>query len=1118
MTPTDRHLLGTVSRLLCEGTERQPDAELLERFALGRDETAFRALVDRYGNLVFGACRRVLRDVQEAEDAFQATFLVLARKAGSLQKKEALAGWLFGVARRLSLRARARAAARRRRDSVERPALPEPAPGEDLSWREMLQTLDEELARLSEKHRAPLVLCYLQGKTQDEAAQQLGWSKSTCRRRLEEGRRVLLARLARRGVTLSAALGTAALAAAANARPLDSLTAATVTAALAGTSSAGGAAAPALLARWGLWAVTRSQLKAALWTAALLGALGTGLLAWYVLAGGPHAGDPSGARQPAGPEKPAGAAEKGKPTVDLDGDPLPAGAVARLGALRWSQLGRCLAYSPDGKLLAVGKVRGVSLMEAATGRELRVLAEETWSVPAVAFSPDGAALAVADADNAALWDVRTGKRLRQFGTALRGVSALAFSPDGKLLATAGHTARLWDADSAKELRPLENGRGPYRCVAFSPDGKSLAAADADRVVRVWDVPSGDERLHLTGHTQLVRGVAFSPDGKLLATGSGTEGVAGLPQDTTLRLWDADTGKDLQRFGPSPRGTAPLAFSPDGKTLYSAGDDTVVRSWEVGTGKESRALGNCLSPQAMALSADGRSLGVLGVTACLWDTDGEGKTTKEGETPGRLRFGKDRLLETGHRRRITGLAFLADGKHLVSTGWDGTVRLWDLKGRLLKLETDAGLWVSALDVAADGKSFVTAGNLVPVRVWDPATFTPTRSWEARGFAVWSAALSADGKVLVTAGDGFAGYVRWDPATGKEVRRFTAPAAPANPLALSPDGALLVAAGDKGTPQLLETATGRLAGPVGAGVAGYRAAFSPDGRTLAVAARTAAGGTEVILYEVATRAERGRLPGPKTGVWTLAFSPDGRLLAGGGRDAPTVSLWDVTTGATLAESAAHGRGQVCVAFSPDGRLLGTGDDAGLGLIWDVGRLAGKGPPPRQALAAEQLPALWDDLAGADAARAARAVRALADDPRHSVPFLGRRLAGVALPEEAEVASLLAGLDDDQFATRQRCADALARAGGLAEPRLRKALAGDLTPEVRRRVEQLLTQLEGPPSAGEEIPLLRAVEVLAQVGGAEAEGLLAGLAKNLPGTRVGREAEKAGALSSRRRSAAE
>jgi WD40 repeat protein len=843
-------------------------------------------------------------------------------------------------------------------------------------------------------------------------------------------------------------------------------------------------------------AVTRSRLGAALWAAALLGALGTGILAWHGMAGGPPAGAPPGVQPPAGPDT---AAEE-KPPVDRDGAPLPAGAVARLGALGWSQLGRCLAHSPDGKLLAVGKVRGVSLMETATGRELRVLAAETWSVPAVAFSPDGATLAIADGDNAALWDVQTGKRLRQFGTALRGVAALAFSPDGKSLATAGHTARLWDAASAKELRPLENGQGPYRCLAFSPDGKSLAAGGVSRVVQVWDVPGGDERLHLTGHTQPVRGVAFSPDGKLLASGSGTEGVAGMPQDTTLRLWDAATGKDLQRFGPSPRGTAPLTFSPDGKTLYSAGDDTVVRAWEVDTGKESRALGKCLLPQAMALSADGRSLGVLGVTDGLWDTA----------------TGKERLLEAGHRRRVTGLAFLPDGKRLVTTGWDGTARLWDLQGRLLKLQPDAGDAVSAVALAADGKTLVTAGNLVPVRVWDPGTFTPTRSWDARGFAVWSAALSADGKVLVTAGDGFAGYVRWDPATGKEVRRFAAPAAPANPLALSPDGGLLVAAGEKGTLQLLETATGRAAGLVGAGTVGYRAEFSPDGRTLAVAARTTDGGTAIVLYEVATRAERGRLPGPKTGAWTLAFSPDGRLLAAGGRDAPTVHLWDVPTATTLAEVTAHGRGQVCVAFSPDGRLLGTGDDAGLGLIWDVGRLAGKAPPPGEPLTAEQLPLLWDDLAGADPVKAGRAVWALRADPHRSVPFLGRRLAGLGLPEEARVASLLAGLDDDQFATRQSCADALTRLGGLAEPRLRKALAGDLAPEVRRRVEELVGQLEGPP-AGEELRLLRAVEVLGLAGGAEAEGLLATLAKDLPGTRVAREAEKAGALSSRRRTAA-
>ncbi len=213
MTPTPldaavRHVRGL---LQADRDADLPDRVLLERFATGRDEAAFAALVRRHGPLVLGVCRRVLGQEQDAEDAFQATFVILARKAGSVRKRDALASWLYGVAHRVARKARGR---RDREKSQPAPGMtcPPVDPVAEVSWREVCAALEEELARLPEKYRAPLVLCYLEGQTRDDAARRLGWSPGRVKVRLERGRRLLRGRLARRCITLSLALLAAALA------------------------------------------------------------------------------------------------------------------------------------------------------------------------------------------------------------------------------------------------------------------------------------------------------------------------------------------------------------------------------------------------------------------------------------------------------------------------------------------------------------------------------------------------------------------------------------------------------------------------------------------------------------------------------------------------------------------------------------------------------------------------------------------------------------------------------------------------------------------------------------------------------------------------------------------
>jgi RNA polymerase sigma factor (sigma-70 family) len=205
MTVTSTNLLRQVRQLAAaQAFQQWTDHQLLERFAAERDEAVFALLVRRHGAMVFALCRRILGHEQDAEDAFQAVFLLLARKAGSIRQKD-VGGWLYRVAHRLSIRNRVQTVKRHRREQSET-AISATNPSDEASWKEMRQVVDEEMQRLPDDLRSALVLCYLEGKTQEEAARLLEWSKATLRRRLDKGRELLRCRLISRGLAPMAAL------------------------------------------------------------------------------------------------------------------------------------------------------------------------------------------------------------------------------------------------------------------------------------------------------------------------------------------------------------------------------------------------------------------------------------------------------------------------------------------------------------------------------------------------------------------------------------------------------------------------------------------------------------------------------------------------------------------------------------------------------------------------------------------------------------------------------------------------------------------------------------------------------------------------------------------------
>jgi WD40 repeat protein len=569
-------------------------------------------------------------------------------------------------------------------------------------------------------------------------------------------------------------------------------------------------------------------------------------------------------------------AETGKALATLEGTASPAPAP-RQGVVAVKPSPRVtVALSPDGQVIAGAQgTRALRVWDAATGKRLRVLGGEgqDW-VNCLAFSPDGRRLALgtgrANAVDPPLrvWEADSGREVFTRKGHKDGVSAVAFSADGRWLASGGSdgTAKLWDAKSGQEQRTLEGHTGPVFGVEFHPDNGRLATASGDGTVRVWGV-DGKPLLTLAGGGP-VYSVAYSPDGKLLA--------AGLDNGTVM-LWDA-AGKEAftirGRTGWGGTAVTGLSFSPDGKRLASAGSDEAARVWDATTPQEVRTFPLPLAWMSTAALSGGGRLAERRSNGdvLVWDV---------GEQPRSVTL-------RGHKGDVHAAAFSPDESRLATIGDDLTVRLWDTR-----TGASLGGWkaheVKALAVAfsADGRLVATGGRSHEggeVKVWD-GDGRLVLGVRDHPTGVVSVAFSPDRRRLLSGDDGGTVKVR-DAETGK-VLWETGPGGPSASATFSPDGRWVAAGGGKA--RVWDAATGAelhtLTGSPG-GLECVR--FSPDGQRLVAA------GNEIILWDVTTGQEALRLKG---GKFEVRFSADGsRLLAAGTNPTPAVKVWEAAPAAS------------------------------------------------------------------------------------------------------------------------------------------------------------------------------------------------------------------------------
>jgi len=579
------------------------DRQLLECFIDDSDEAAFDGLVRRHRRVVWGVCRRFLPREQDAEDAFQAVFLILARKARAIRKREAVGSWLYGVAYRTALRAR-RALGRSPLGSFaslpgDVPSRATGEPWHEAAFRELQQVLDEEVQRLPDKYRAPFVLCCLEGMSRGEAARALGWKLGTLSGRLSLARQRLVKRLARRGVKLSAALTAAALATntAAAAAPTILMHAtangalATVTGTTAGTTVS---PAALTLAETVIRTMTMAKLRTALATFLALSVFVAGVaLAAIQLTSDADALDPHAFVEP----------------------------PRALGAAIDEQV-MSVAFSPDGSKLVTAGGRhllpGQLQIWDVTTRKNLVTIRGIPGVRTVAFAPDGQSFATGDfSGQVKLRDATTGRERAAVKGHGVGVNSVAYSPDGTLLVSAGldRTLKLWSVNGLQERKVFRGHKDMVFSATFFHHAPAIVSGSKDKNAIVWDANTGAQMFVLQGHGAAVEAVAVSPDDKIVATAS---------WDRTIKLWDAASGKEMAVLDERDGEAYGLCFSPDGKLLASARSDGKVRLWDMKTWKLAGEIGkHAASAWAVAFSHDGKLLasGSSDRTAKLWHVPG-----------------------------------------------------------------------------------------------------------------------------------------------------------------------------------------------------------------------------------------------------------------------------------------------------------------------------------------------------------------------------------------------------------------------------------------------------------------------------------------------------------------
>ncbi|MBA4192526.1 MAG: hypothetical protein C0467_31550 [Planctomycetaceae bacterium] len=978
-----------------------PDGSLLRRFVRLEDREALSTLVRRHSRMVWNVCLRQAGDRAIAEDAFQATFLALTRSARQVREPDALAGWLHGVAMRLALKARTR----ERRPLPLRTDAPEPSALDRVSGSELLAVLDEELDRLPAAERGAIVACCLEGESRDVAASRLGVSLRTLDRRLSEGREILRARLASRGFALSTVLFAVGVAEVA----VPSRVAAAV-----GATLAGGAPSPF---------VSLLAAKVLIRTAGV----GYRLTSVFVVVAVAASAIAIGFGPSDEPIRPA-------PTPRLAKD-RPKEPTPQLGSARLrhpSPIVR-VAAAPGGEwVVSAGVDRSIRVWHAAKG-------EVRWEFP-VEGEPDSLAVAKSGRVYASFqehiqcWDFDSAQPVATWK--MTGfVRALAVSPNGAAaLAAVGQDVYLLGAGS--KPRVITRFAVDVASLAFGPDGTRFAALDTSGNLRIAPVAGGKAIFEFENATRNDGAVALGSDSVAVAnSGLGPVSVWSLSDKKLRHYGDPDGDRDDGSF-------SNVALSADGKIVFLSNGSGDIRSWNRETG-EPRTV---IKPDGhfafgLRLSADGMlAVGHSESSVRTWDPASGRETAISSES-----------FAASPPGPIATARFSSDGRTVILGGEFGS-RFW-LPDSAEKSQhwSDCGRLVGT---TADGAHVSLSSDRTAVVLYR-ADRTELRRLGVEKELI-SVAISPDGRRIAALDFNGGGHL-WE-QSGKRLSSYESERddvyqSVVGPLAFSPESDRLAVPDRVAGIRILEVPSLKEVTRWACPVPVARIRFSPDGRTLAVAPLgNGSRQGELHLYEAKSGRERGRVsvplePNPNGCGPVFEYSPRGRYLAvGRGAD---VALVDPRTGEVRQVLPGHRAFVSAVGFHPSEASFVSAQADGTAVVRKIPPLT-----PTTSGAQNAFDKLWFDLCVPDPKLAAVAISVMLADPDRSIPQVMSRLqAEDASPKNFPLNKWIADLDSTDFRVRDQASSSLTRNLGYTAVTLEAALAEDLPPECRNRIERIL-----------------------------------------------------------------
>ncbi|ETO34731.1 hypothetical protein RFI_02359 [Reticulomyxa filosa] len=480
-------------------------------------------------------------------------------------------------------------------------------------------------------------------------------------------------------------------------------------------------------------------------------------------------------------------------------------------------------FSPDdSKIVSCSDDKSIRIWDVCSGTQLLLLKDNVNWITGVQFISNGKIISYTKDSTIQIWDALSGQQLQSLEGHTDEIKGIQLSPDGsKILShSRDKTIRIWDSLSGTQLQVLEGHSGSVDTARFSFDGSRIVSGSYDNTIRLWDVSSGKQMQVLEGHSSTVTGVKFFPNGSKILSCSNDDTITAIEfspdgskivsgsVDKTVRLWDVQSGRQIQIFEGHSDNIRGVLFSSDGSKIISYSWDNTIRIWDILSGKQLQLLeGHSGRVKKVRFSPDGSKLVSCSSddTIRIWD----------------ISSGRQIQLLIGHRNNVSEAQFLPDGHKIISCSYDNTIRLWDaLSGKQiqifeghknevfgLQLSPDGNGEIDYVQFSPDGTTIASRSRERTIRLWDVLTGKQIQTLTGHSDDVWQIQFSLNGSKIISCSKDKTIRI-WDISSGRQIQILEKHNRGITCIHLSPDGSKLVSGSNDKTIRLWGSDNGKI----------------------------------------------------------------------------------------------------------------------------------------------------------------------------------------------------------------------------------------------------------------------------------------------------------------------